>query len=252
MAERYRDDDRAGDLVVDLLKLDVPKLFAVEGEREKDEAVCCEFSCFLRNYIVECDLQPIIFEKIMVREPNHQVLCKWTLLPNNNVLLHHCTSFFKDAISDQHDVFQQLVLTVIQMEIVPERKSLQEEKFSSSPLYSVLWEIVIMLGRDISWLQSLTTKQNFCWGIIASCYEKIPITKQQFEWVQLYESVIACVGGIYYSCYNYKQLQEEKCLLSADGFPQEITVIPSDNIRKYEFTLMYIILPVYSFEWIDR
>lgn len=139
------------------------------------------------------------------------------------------------------------------MEMVPERKVLQEENFTTSPLYTVLWEIVTMLGRDISWLQSLTTKQNFCWGIIASCYEKIPITNEQFEWVQLYESVITCVGGIYYSCYNYKQLQEKKCLLFADGFPRDHT-IPSDIIRKYELTLLCILLllPVYSFEWIDR
>ena len=144
-------------------------------------------------------------------------------------------SFSKDAISDQQDEFQQLVLTVIQMEMVPESKGLQEEKFTTSPLYTVLREIVTMLGRDISWLQSLTTKQNFCWGIIASCYEKIAITKEQFEWVQLYESVITCVGEIYHLCYHYEQLQEEKCLLSADGFPQEIAPIPSANIKKYEY-----------------
>ena len=143
-------------------------------------------------------------------------------------------SFSKDAISDQQDEFQQLVLTVIQMEMVPERKVLQEEKFTTSPLYTVLREIVTMLGRDISWLQSTTTKQKFWWGIIASCYEKIAITKEQFEWVQLYESVITCVGEIYCLCYNNKQLQGEKCLLSADGFPQEIALIPSANIKKYE------------------
>ena len=85
VAECYRDDERAGDLVVDLLKLQVPKLFAVEGGREEDEAVRCEFSRFLRKYILlECD----ILEKmssIMVREPNHQVFCEWTLFLNNNM-----------------------------------------------------------------------------------------------------------------------------------------------------------------------
>ena len=96
VAERYHKDGWAEDLVVDLLKLEVPKLFAVEGGSEEDEAVRCEFSRFLQNYIIECDLQPTIFEKmkdIMVREPIHQVLRKWTLLPNNNVLFHHSTSF---------------------------------------------------------------------------------------------------------------------------------------------------------------
>ena len=162
------------------------------------------------------------------------------------------TSFSKDAISDQHDEFQQLVLTIIQMEMVPESKVLQEEKFTTSLLCTVLQEIVTMLGRDISWLQFLTTKQNFCWGIIASCYEKITITKEQFEWVQLYESLITCVGEIYHLCYNNKQLQEEKCLLSADGFPQEITLIPSDNIRKYELTVNVYYCSCLFTQWMDR
>ena len=91
VARCYRDDGRAGDLVVDLLKLKVSKLFAVEGGREEDEAVRSEFSRFLQNYIhLECD----ILEKmsnIMVREPNHKVLCEWTL--NNNILLHYSTLF---------------------------------------------------------------------------------------------------------------------------------------------------------------
>ena len=58
---------------MDLLKLKVPKLFAVEGGREEDEAVRHEFSTFLRDYILRFDFQQIIIEKmscIMVREPN--------------------------------------------------------------------------------------------------------------------------------------------------------------------------------------
>ena len=51
--------------MVDLLKLKVPKLFAVEGGREEDEAVAHEFSAFLRNYILRCNLKHTIVEKIM-------------------------------------------------------------------------------------------------------------------------------------------------------------------------------------------
>ena len=73
MAERYRQDHQAGDLVVDLLELKVPKLFAVERGREDDEAVAHEFSAFLCNYILRCNLKHTIVKKIMdimVRELN--------------------------------------------------------------------------------------------------------------------------------------------------------------------------------------
>ena len=52
VAQCYHQDGRAGDLVVDLLKLKVPKLFAVEKEEEKDEKVRRKFSAFLQKYIL--------------------------------------------------------------------------------------------------------------------------------------------------------------------------------------------------------
>jgi len=70
VAEHYHGDGRAGDLIVDLLKLEVPKLFAVEGGGEKNEAENDEFSVFLRNYICRCNLKPTILgemDAILVR-----------------------------------------------------------------------------------------------------------------------------------------------------------------------------------------
>ena len=70
VAKRYHDDGRAGELVVDLLKLGVPKLFAVE-EGEKDEEVAHKFSAFLRDYINRNRLRHTILGKmniILVRE----------------------------------------------------------------------------------------------------------------------------------------------------------------------------------------
>ena len=71
VAERYHQDGRAGDLLVDLLKLEVPKLFAVEEGEEKDEEVRHKFSEFLQNYIFWCNLKHTILKKmesILVRE----------------------------------------------------------------------------------------------------------------------------------------------------------------------------------------
>ena len=140
-------------------------------------------------------------------------------------------------MSDQWDEFQQLVLAVIQREVIPDVKALQREKFiPSSPLYGLFQEMVNTLSQDFSWLLSLTVKQSFYWGIIASCCEKIPVTEKNFEWVHLYELVIKWLGNIYNSYCEWKKLQEDKCLLSEDGFPQEITLGPSENIKKYKFT----------------
>ena len=64
VAEYYHGDGRAGDLVVDLLKLEVPKLFAVEEGGEKIKAEDHEFSVFLRDYICRCNLKLTILGKM--------------------------------------------------------------------------------------------------------------------------------------------------------------------------------------------
>ena len=117
--------------------------------------------------------------------------------------------------------------------MVPEIKVLQGEKNISSPYYGVLDVTVTTLCRDLSWLQTLTTKQRFCWGIIASYCRKIPIAKEQFDWVHSYKYLITHLGYIYSSYCAGKKLSEEKCLLSAEGFPNEIVHSPSEDIRRY-------------------
>ena len=136
-------------------------------------------------------------------------------------------------ISGQRDEFQQLVLEVARREVVPEVKDLQGEKTIPSPFYGVLHVTVTTLCKDLSCLKALTPKQRFCWGIIASCCGKIPVTKEQFDWVQSYKFVITHLGYIYNSYCAGKKLPEEKHLLSAEGFPNEIACSPSENIRRY-------------------
>ena len=57
--------------MVDLLKLKVPELFAVERGEERDEEVRHKFSAFLQDYINRNGLRHTILEKmsiILVRE----------------------------------------------------------------------------------------------------------------------------------------------------------------------------------------
>ena len=92
---------------------------------------------------------------------------------------------------------------------------------------------VTTLCKDLSWLKALTPKQQFCWGIIASCCGKIPVTKEQFDWVYSYKYLITHLGYIYNSYCAGKMLSEEKSLLSAEGFSNEIAYSPSEDIRRY-------------------
>jgi len=79
VAKHYFDNGQAGDLIVDLLKLGVPKLSGVEGR--EDETVGHKFSRFLQGYISRHSLKHIILEKmgdIMVRKADIHILCMQT------------------------------------------------------------------------------------------------------------------------------------------------------------------------------
>ena len=100
-------------------------------------------------------------------------------------------------------------------------------------MYSVLQLIVTTLCKDFSWLQALSIKQQFCWSIVTSCCGKILITKEHFY---LYNSAITCLAGV---CNSYcKWKGKIRHPFSTEGYPQDIAHGPSDNIRKYEPTVM--------------
>ena len=119
--------------------------------------------------------------------------------------------------------------------MIPDFKLLQQKEFvQNSPLYSVLHETVTTLCKDFNCLQALTIKQDFYWGIVASCCEKIHVTREKFDWVHLYASVVTCLGSIYNSYCKKRNLPEDECLLSADGFPHEIAHSHSKHMKRYE------------------
>lgn len=141
-------------------------------------------------------------------------------------------SLHQDAISNQQDEFQQLVLMVVEKEVVPGFQTLQEGSVSSSPMYSVLQLIVTTLCKDFTWLQAPSIKQQFCWGIVTSCCDKISITEEHFMWAYQYNSAITCLAGIYDLYCKWKGKPK-----SAEGCSQDIAHSSSD-IRKYEPTVM--------------
>ena len=52
VADRYKSDGRAGDFILDLLRLQVPKLLSIEpGEEVAGQEVQSEFKKFLQDFI---------------------------------------------------------------------------------------------------------------------------------------------------------------------------------------------------------
>ena len=122
------------------------------------------------------------------------------------------------------------MLTVVQKEVVPEFKTLQgEEALSSSTLKDILTKSVTKLCKKLDWLTSLTPKQCFCWGIVATCCTKIPIKADSFSWIHDYEFLIHRLCHIYKAYCNGKAIRGEEDKVLKDELP--VTVTFHDDIK---------------------
>ena len=117
-------------------------------------------------------------------------------------------------------------------EVVPEIKALQGSKaVADNNLHPVLHFAVNTLRKDLTWLQALTTRQRFCWGIVANCCSKIPISSDQFDWADSYSYVISQLGQIFYSYCSSKQLPEDERVLSNKP-PEDVHLSPGEDIKR--------------------
>lgn len=136
------------------------------------------------------------------------------------------------SISEEEDSFQQLVLGVLQKEVIPEFKVLQGlDTAIGADFQAVLQTAVNTLCKNLSWARSLSTKQKFCWGLVASCCSKINIGKDSLDWVHSYDKVLRQVGYIFNVYCTGRKLTESKSII-IEHFPEEIATHSSEEIRR--------------------
>lgn len=102
-------------------------------------------------------------------------------------------------MSDQRNGFQLLVLNMLCVELVPEplRGRIVDVKFKA-----LLSNSISLLNQDLGWLTSVSTKQEFCWGVLATCCSKIIISSGNINWIDEYSALIKDVdlGLIFKTC----------------------------------------------------
>jgi hypothetical protein len=124
---------------------------------------------------------------------------------------------------------------VLQREVIPEFKVLQAVGTGTgvgSNFQSVLDGAVNTLVKDLSWLKELTTKQKFCWGLVAACCSKINIGRDNLDWVHSYDKVLKKVGHIYTVYCSGRRLTENQCII-IEQLPEEVEKHPVEDIKKY-------------------
>lgn len=85
----------------------------------------------------------------------------------------------QDISSFAETEFQKFILGAIQGELIPELNTRQIDP----NFMKLLKGINNYLCNDSSWTTVLSAKQQFCWGVLATCCSKIPLSEDSFEWV---------------------------------------------------------------------
>ena len=103
------------------------------------------------------------------------------------------------------------MLSVLQKEVVPEFKILQgEESLPNVAVQEILKSSVTELCRTLDWLTSLSPKQGFCWGIIATFCSKIPVKVESLGWIQDYDYLLSQLCHIYKAYCNGREIRGEE------------------------------------------
>lgn len=110
-------------------------------------------------------------------------------------------------ISDQRNGFQSLVLGVLCVELVPELRGKRMDK----NFITLLSDSISLLNQNLGWLTSVSTKQEFCWGVLVTCCSKIIISNDNFNWVDDYSTIIKGVdlGLIFRACEEKTKVPDE-------------------------------------------
>lgn len=122
---------------------------------------------------------------------------------------------------------------MLQKEVIPEFKILQDINSATGSIFLViLQEAVNTLCKNLSWMKELTTKQRFCWGLVASCCSKINISHENLDWVHSYDKVLKTVGYIYNVYCSGRRLAENQCII-IEQLPKEVAKHPNEDVIRY-------------------
>ena len=139
----------------------------------------------------------------------------------------------QNDVSKERCELQLLILTVLQQEVIPEFINLLEIEANTGNNGQVLRAVfkycIDHICEDLH-VHSLTPKQTFCWGLVASCCSRVCVVPDDFEWLYDYSYVITELSGIFRTYCTGKKLSEEDCII-VKGLPENVLMGPSDVNR---------------------
>ena len=90
----------------------------------------------------------------------------------------------------------------------------------------LLEKCVTTICSGLDSLHDLTSRLAFCWGVVGSCCQKMPLS-DNLDWISVYYSVIDQLGRIYSI---YQSNQDAKSILTEDSMSSEVTECTAEGV----------------------
>ena len=132
--------------------------------------------------------------------------------------------------------------------MIPDSKALQRiglTGLDGADFRSLLQQSTELL-RTSSWSPSLSARQSFCWGLVASCCSHIHITKENLYRLKNYSYVISELSKIFNAYCTRKKLasKQTECLIVQD-LPEDISGHSSNDVKRY-LIVVHVQVKVYA------
>ena len=89
---------------------------------------------------------------------------------------------------------------------------------------------VTTICQRIGSLQEMNSSTQFCWGLLASCCSRIPVS-DTFEWVHLFTFIIDQLGRVYGMYCELHGFSEEGITLVDGSLPEDVVESPCEEVR---------------------
>ena len=107
--------------------------------------------------------------------------------------------------------------------MIPEFKVLQgEESLPDATVMNIVTRSVTELCKNLGWLTSVSPKQGFCWGIVATCCSKIPVRRDSLEWIQDYDYLINQLCHVYKAFCTGQGMRAEEDRRLKEELPKQV------------------------------
>lgn len=102
----------------------------------------------------------------------------------------------------------------------------------SAPLKLLLKNCVETICANLDSLSDISSRLEFCWGVVGSCCAKMPVS-DSLEWAKSYYHIIDQLGRIYSVFCKAQTLEDTKSVLNDETMPADVAQSSCEGVKEF-------------------